>query len=195
VDFAHGLVSRGDATLERLAPLSEHAAAAVLAERHGALPAGLDRRLWQLSGGNPQLLLMAASALLADGTSRRPSTEHDGRMDERSLVLRRFAGLNSDGIRWAQAAAVLGSSFRPDLVSEVAGMDPQHGEVAARGLWGTGLVRSAADKATEFVHPIFAQLLYDDLPPLVRLRLHSRAFSVLAREVRVRRCRGARRAW
>ena len=100
-------------------------------------------------------------------------------MDQRSLVLGRFAGLSEDETRWARAAAVLGAGFRPALVSEVAGVDPGHGEVAAEGLWRSGLVRSASDGTAAFVHPVFAQLLYDDLAPLVRTRLHGRAFTAL----------------
>jgi DNA-binding CsgD family transcriptional regulator len=174
-ELAQGLADRGDATIERLAPLSEQAAAGVLAQRHGALPEGLARRAWRTSGGNPLLLGLAAGALVAQGTA----SAADGiavPLDQRSLVLRRFADLSEGQTGWAQAASILGVRFRPDLVHEVAGVGAAEGEAAAAGLWRNGLVRTAADGTAEFAHPIFAQLLHDDLAPLHRIRLHRLAF-------------------
>ena len=178
-DLARGLVHGGDATLERLGPLSEQAAACVLGHRHGGLPAGVAGRAWQVSGGNPLLLGLAAGSLLGDGPGVTPAEGPEVSVDQRSLVLERFAGLSEAETGWARAAAVLGVAFRPELVSEVAGVDAADGEVAAEGLWRSGLVRSTADGAAEFVHPMFAQLLYDDLAPLVRTRLHACAFTAL----------------
>jgi DNA-binding CsgD family transcriptional regulator/Tfp pilus assembly protein PilF len=178
-DLARGLVNRGEAVLQRLAPLTEAAAAGVLAQREGApLQADLARQAWQASGGNPLLLGLAASSLV-EGSG---STRSDGlavSMDERSLVLGRFSGLSAVETSWAQAATVLGIGFRPELVGEVAGMDAGTGELAAEGVWRTGLARSITEGAGEFVHPLYAQLLYDDISPLVRTRLHARAFTAL----------------
>ena len=178
-DLAQGLVLRGDATLERLMPLTEQAAVGVLAERHGALPAGVASRAWKVSGGNPLLLGLAAGSLVGGRAGPAEADALDVPMDQRSLVLGRFASLTAVEAGWARAAAVLGIEFRPELVSEVAGVDAEQGEAAADGLWRSSLVRSTADGAAEFVHPLFAQLLYDDIPTLGRSRLHSRAFSAL----------------
>ena len=175
-ELAQGLVDRGDATIERLAPLSEQAAAGMLAQRHGQLREGLAARAWRTSGGNPLLLGLAAGALVADPTG----SVVDGSavpLDQRSLVLRRFADLSDDQASWAQAAAVLGVGFRPELVDEVAGVGTAEGEEAAAVLWSSGLVRSAGHGSAEFVHPLFAQLLHDELGPLQRTRLHGRAFT------------------
>jgi ATP/maltotriose-dependent transcriptional regulator MalT len=176
-DLARTLVNRGDAGLEHLAPLTERAAVALLAQRQSdPLPAGAASRAWHVSGGNPLLLGLAA----ADGTGRQSSGGGAVPVDQRSLVLGRFSGLSADGTSWARAASVLGIGFRPELVGELAGLDIAAGESAAEELWHSGLARDRADGTGEFVHPLFAQLLYEDLAPPVRTRLHARAFAALA---------------
>jgi DNA-binding NarL/FixJ family response regulator len=176
-DLARSLVNRGDAIVEHLVPLSEEAAGDVLAERHGRpLPPEVATRAWQVSGGNPLLLGLAASLTM----ERSGTTEADVgavSVNQRSLVLGRFSGLSVAGTAWARAAAVLGIGFRPEVVSEVAGLDADTSEAAAEELWRSGLARDGANGAGEFVHPLFAQLLYEDLAPLVRGRLHARAFT------------------
>jgi predicted ATPase len=63
-DLARSLVNRGDAVLHRLAPLTEEAAAGVLAQRQGGrFPADLASRVWRVSGGNPLLLGLAAGSV------------------------------------------------------------------------------------------------------------------------------------
>jgi DNA-binding CsgD family transcriptional regulator len=180
-DLAWGLVRRGDpAVVEHLEPLTEEAAAGMLAERLARpVPAAVTRRAWRMCGGNPLLLGLAAEApslLEAD------SAEAEGRplsVVERSLVLTRFGGLSAAATRWARAAAVLGIEFRPELVSEVAGLEGAAAEMAADAVWRSGLARAAKDGAAELVHPLFGQLLYEDITPPVRARLHARAFTAL----------------
>lgn len=178
-DLVQGLTRGGEASLERLAPLTEWACGQVLSERHGPLPAGVAGRAWQVSGGNPLLLGLAAGSLVDSEAGPAHVEELSVPMDTRSLVLGRFADLDPVETAWARAAAVFGTRFRPELVSEVAGLGAGPGETAAEGLWRRGLVRGADDGAAEFVHPLFRQLLYDDLPALVRSRLHTRAFAAL----------------
>lgn len=180
-DLAWSLFHRGDATVEHLLPLTEEAAAEVLGEMLGRpCPPDVAVGVWRLTGGNPLLLGLAAGALTTEGPV---PTEQDGiplSVVERSLVLTRFTGLTSAGMRWAQAAAVLGIQFHAELVGEVAGLDGDAAEAAAEAVWRSGLVREGANGAAQFVHPLFGQLLYDDVPPPVRTRLHARAFTALA---------------
>lgn len=180
-DLAWSLVHRGDATIEHLLPLTQDAAAGVLAERLGEpCPGDVAARVWRLTGGNPLLLGLAAAARLDEGML---STEHESlplSVIERSLVLTRFTDLTPAATRWSQAAAVLGMAFNPELVSEVAGLDAGTAEAASEAVWRSGLVRSSRNSAAEFVHPLFGQLLYEDVEPLARARLHARAFVALA---------------
>ena len=179
-DLAWSLVHRGNARIEHLPPLTEQAAAALFEDRVGRpCHADVAARAWRLCGGNPLLLGLAAGALGSEGMV---STQVDGlplSVVERSLVLTRFAGLTPAAMQWARAAAVLGTVFRPELVSEVAGLAGGAAEVAAEAPWRSGLVRAARSGTAEFVHPLFGQLLYEDIALPTRAGLHARAFTAL----------------
>ncbi len=179
-DLAWSLAHRGDAAVELLPPLSEEAAAAVLAERLGrAAPTELARRAWRLTGGNPLLLGLTAGRL-GDQDIASTDVEALPLSDvERSLVLTHFASLTPDGTRWARAAAVLGVEFHPELVSGVAGLEDDAADAGAEAVWRCGLVRTGRKGRVEFVHPLFGQLLYEDIAPSVRTSLHARAFTAL----------------
>ena len=97
----------------------------------------------------------------------------------RGVLLARFAGLPVVGMRCAQAAAVLGTSFSPDVATQVAGLDGGEADAAVEALGQTGLIGQQVGAAAEFVHPLFRQALYEDLAGPVRARLHARAFAVL----------------
>ena len=180
-DLAWGLVHRGDATIEHLLPLTQAAAAGVLAERLGQpCSTELAATVWRFTGGNPLLLGLAAGARPDEMSVSSAVEGLSLSVVERSLVLTRFTGLPPAGTRWAQAASVLGVVFNPELVSEVAGLDADAAEVASEAVWRSGLVRDSRNGAAEFVHPLFGQLLYEDIQPLTRARLHARAFAALA---------------
>ena len=179
-ELAWSLARRGDAVVERLLPLSEQAATEMLAGRAGApCPPDTARRAWRLSGGNPLLLGLVVGGVGPEGGGPGEAEEVPLSVAERSLVLARFAGLGSEGTRWAQAAAALGIDFSPELASEVAGLEGEAAEVAADALWRNGLVRTSGNRGAEFIHPLFQQLLYEDMSPLLRAHLHARAFNAL----------------
>jgi DNA-binding CsgD family transcriptional regulator len=179
-DLAWSLVHRESARIEHLPPLTEEAAAALLADKLGRpFHADVATRAWRLCGGNPLLLGLAAGALASEGGD---STHDEGlplSVVEQTLVLTRFADLTPAGMQWARAAAVLGIGFRPELVNEVAGLEGKAAEVAAEATWRSGLVRAAKSGVSEFVHPLFGQLLYEDIAPPTRAGLHARAFTAL----------------
>lgn len=179
-DVALALEHAGYAGTERLAPLSREATGVMLANRVGQpIPVETVGHLWERCGGNPLLLQQAAVALErgedlpggADGTAA-PVAEHH-------LLLSRFAGLPAKGMRWAQAASVLGTRFPFELAGEVAGIGPE-ATTAVEAVWRAGLVRQGEHGVAEFVHPLFGQAVYDDMPPPTRTRLHRRAFELLA---------------
>jgi len=179
-DLAVSLVHRGDATIEQLLPLTQHAAAGVLAERLGVpCPNDVATRLWRLTGGNPLLLELAATERLGEGMESTEPENIPLSVVERSLVLAGFTGLPAPATRWTQAAAVLGMVFNPEVVTEVARLDAEAAEAASDAVWRSGLVRNSRNGSAEFVHPLFGQLLYEDIQPLARARLHARAFAAL----------------
>lgn len=180
VDLASTLVPRRDATIEQLLPLTEGAAAAVLGETlDGPVSQKVVGHAWRLTGGNPLLLGLAARALSVEGALSDVTEDLPFSVVERSLVLTRFAGLGPTGRQWVHAASVLGMEFRPELVGEVAGLDGESADMAAEAVWRSGLARRSRNGAAEFNHPLFGQLLYEDVAPPVRAHLHARAFVAL----------------
>jgi DNA-binding CsgD family transcriptional regulator len=172
VDEGHGLVLR-------LRPLSERAAGSLLDSRLGRqAPATARRRAFELSAGNPLLLEQLAMAMESGGdvpAAASPGVAASGN----SLLLSRFAGLSESGMRCARAAAVLGAGFLPAIAAEVAGLDGAEAGAAIEALARTGLIEQRPGAAAEFVHPLFRQALYDDVPGPLRCILHARAFAVL----------------
>jgi DNA-binding CsgD family transcriptional regulator/Tfp pilus assembly protein PilF len=178
-ELAGALAYDGHADVQRLAPLSDDAAAALLAARLGDRETGaVACTAARLCGGNPLLLEQVAASL-----SRRGRVEDllgvDPLIDTEGIVLTRFAGLPSAALRVAQAASVLGTRFRPALATKVAGLNESHAQAALSALCGSGLVRAETEATAGFVHPLFGQSLYHDLAAPVRAWLHARAFTLL----------------
>ncbi|HEY0409967.1 MAG TPA: AAA family ATPase, partial [Candidatus Dormibacteraeota bacterium] len=178
------LAEAGLAAVEHLPPLSAQAADALLRERAGRdLPADVTGRAWRVCAGNPLLLEQVAAALargnqVPEGAGEGWAQRADG------LLLWRFAGLDDAGMRCARAASVLGTRFRGQLAVDVADLGSTDGDRALDALCRSRLVRPASTDSMEFVHPLFSQALYDDLPAPVRARLHARAFRLLVRQGR-----------
>jgi DNA-binding CsgD family transcriptional regulator len=180
-EVASRLVSSGVARLVRLAPLSRRGSAEMLTARSGrAVSDAAAARAWELCAGNPLLLEQVAlaigrGAVDADAAESWPALEADG------LLLSRFAGLPLAALRCVRAASVLGVRFRLDVAAEVAGLAEGEADRAVEALCRSGLVEQTTPGGVRFVHPLFAQALYDDLPAPVRARLHARSFEVLAK--------------
>ncbi|MGH3780036.1 MAG: AAA family ATPase [Pseudonocardiaceae bacterium] len=185
-ELAAALAYDGYAVVERLAPLSRDATAKLLAARLGAPVSGaVSHRALQLCGGNP-LLLEQVAAAVGQGEDLVASTSVRRAAKQAKIVLTRFAGVPDVAIRCAQAASVLGTRFRPELAAAVAQLNDREADVALDALCRSGLLRSEAEMAAEFVHPLFRQALYDDLAVPVRTRLHARAFTALTAQGRHR---------
>ncbi len=80
----------------------------------------------------------------------------------------------------ARCGSVLGTTFRPDLATEVAGLAGREIDRALEGLLRSGLVIEADEGLLRFAHPLFAQALYEDLPAPARRSLHARFFEKLS---------------
>ena len=178
-EAAAGLVHEGHGTLWWLAPLSKEAAGSLLHTRLGRpLPDVVRQRAFVLCAGNPLLLEQLAVAIGEGGDV--PAAAGAGQAAfGRGVLLARFAGLPPAGMRCAQAASVLGTSFLPEVAAQVAELEEGEAGTAVEALGRTGLIGQRPGSAAEFVHPLFRQALYDDLAGPVRARLHARAFAVL----------------
>jgi DNA-binding CsgD family transcriptional regulator len=178
--LAARLASDGSARCQRLAPLGAVSAARLLAARLGRkVGAEEAERAWEISAGNP--LLLEQLALMAGRGEQIPGRTGAGaHTTAAGLLLARFAGLPAAGMRCAQAAAVLGDSFRAELAPQLAQLSDAEADVALEALDRSGLVLQTAAGSLRFVHPLFRQALYDDLGAAQRGLLHARAFTLLA---------------
>src|SRR3989442_1530079 len=182
LDRAQRLAMSDDARIERLNLLSEEASGALLVERvGGSVPPEQVTRAFSLTSGNP-LLLEHAAIQMARGKDVPESTPVVDN-SEADLLLSRFA----DGVpaqrRYADAAAIFGTTFRPALAAELAGLSGREAEEALEGLFASGVVR-AKNGGAEFAHPLLRQTLYERMPAPVRSGKHATAFrALLARGV------------
>src|SRR5579875_3516534 len=97
----------------------------------------------------------------------------------RSLLLERFVGLGQEAFRYIRAASVFGVRFRPALAGTLAGMDERVWPEAHVGLVRAGLLEDLGGGWSAFVHPLFAQAVFEGLPASERERAHARAFRLL----------------
>jgi ATP/maltotriose-dependent transcriptional regulator MalT len=178
-ELAEALVYDGHASLQRLAPLSEQAAATLLGARSaGAVAEAQSRALAALCGGNPLLLEQVAASL----TRQQPAgglARVGGAIGAEGIVLTRFAGLPPAALRVARAASVLGTRFCPAVAVNVAQVAQRQAGAALEALCASGLVHATTATMAEFVHPLFCQSLYHDMAAPVRAGLHARAFTAL----------------
>ncbi len=179
LDQARSLAHDRLAVLERLRPLSDAASEALLGHGLGAeLPSSFVETACQACAGNPLLLSELADARLrGEDLLNGPVNT----LAER-VFLPRFAGVGAPGLRWARAAIVLGSRFRPDAVRRLSGQSAEESSEAAEALCAAGLVRGVSGGTAEFVHPLFRQALYDDMALPTRQGLHASALMALLEE-------------
>ena len=178
-DLARRLAAAGHATLTELAPLSGAAAQQLVSDRvRATVSEPVIKRAVSLCGGNP-LLLEQVAALVDRGDDLSSPQLSRELPNPQPLLLSRFAALPAEVVRCAQAASIFGTRFRPSLAASVAQVPEKDIERTLETLARSGLVREVAGHLVEFVHPLFSQLLYEDLGSSLREQLHRRACLVL----------------
>jgi DNA-binding CsgD family transcriptional regulator len=178
LDTVGPLANDGDAILERLLPLSDAGAAAMMSDLAGRrISASSARRAAKLTDGNPLLL----EHLVMSVRRNHGLGESDGDVAplKRGLLRARFTDVSPEVKRYAQAAAVLGSRFRPTIATAMAELLPGEGDLALEGLYRGGLFKADEPGWAQFAHPMLRQIVYDETPPPTRARWHARAFRLL----------------
>jgi len=179
-DLAADLVDSGVAQRVGLEPLTPEAAAAMLVDRSGTTISDVAAtRAWDVCAGNPLLLEQVASAIRGGTIDAEVGV---GSLPTDALLLSRFAGLPTTALRCVRAASVLGVRFNPHVAAEVAGLTGSDVDSAIEALSRSSVIEPAVHDDVRFVHPLFAQALYDDLPAALRSRLHGRSFETLLRQ-------------
>jgi DNA-binding CsgD family transcriptional regulator len=173
--MAAELVVGGRAAIHYLAPLSQEASAEVLFAAAGRpITTRETHDAVRDCAGNP-LLLKCRGAELREGHEGLGA----GPVTEAVLLISRFGGLPGTALRVAQAASVFGPRFRQQLIAGVAGTTQADAAEAVSELVKAGLARCGPGGNVEFVHPLFAAALYQDLAEPARALLHARALQGL----------------
>ncbi|MEU1055594.1 AAA family ATPase [Streptomyces sp. NPDC005876] len=168
-----------------LAPLSEAAVARIVRNQVGE---GAEDRFcaecWAVTGGSPFEAVELALRLGQAGL-RSTGDELAAMRDLASAVkgpglLRRLRRLGSTTVRFAWAAAVLGTPAPPDLAAAVAVIGSEDAAAATERLRAARIL--AADRGgrgVEFVHPLIATAVYRDIPAGLRTGLHNAAAEIV----------------
>ncbi|HEY9289565.1 MAG TPA: AAA family ATPase [Candidatus Dormibacteraeota bacterium] len=172
------LTKDGDAVLERLRPLSESGAAAMLKTlSDGAISPSSARRAAALAAGNP-LLIEQVAGTLRRGRALPESTDSIATNESR-LVGTWFAGESAQQVRYAQAASVLGIRFRPAIAAPLADLTEREGDQVLEALLEAGVFKSDTAGWARFAHPLLHQVIYGEIPPALLARWHASAFRLL----------------
>lgn len=172
------LAKDGDARIERLRPLTDASASAMLKELAGGkVSPPSARRAAALAGGNP-LLIEQVVGILRRG---RPLPESGGNLltTEARLLATWFAGGSEEQIRYAHCASVLGTRFRPAIAAAMAELVAAQGDRVLEALLRAGLFASDAAGWARFAHPLLRQVIHDEIPAALRSRWHAVAFRQL----------------
>jgi DNA-binding CsgD family transcriptional regulator len=129
-----------------------------------------------MTAGNPLLVEQLADVIARGGALPEPGS---AAMFEVDLLRARFAGGTPTELRFADAACLFGTAFRPSLAAELAELSSAEADAALEGLCASGVVRATTPGMAEFTHPLLRQTLYDRMAAPVRARKHAAAFRLL----------------
>ena len=131
------------------------------------------------TGGNPFLVQQVARLLAAHPDAA--AVGMGGQHGVRDAIQRRLAALGDPGVRLLEAAAVLGPDLRPAVLARVTGQPV--GEVLAQlgQAAGARVLVAPADELGpwRFAHDLYREVLYGQLDPAARARLHLEAAATL----------------
>ncbi|MFB6887827.1 AAA family ATPase [Kitasatospora sp. NPDC056327] len=172
----HDLLRKADRRHD-LRPLQPASVARLV---RAALGAGAEdafcRHVWAVTAGNPY----ETTALLREVRDQRlePVEESTGQLRElaataKGMTLRHWlAKLGPTAVRYAWAAAMLGTDIRPDLAAVICAQGPETAAGSVRQLRRHGVLISAPGDRLEFVHPLVATSIYQSMPPATRTGMH-----------------------
>jgi predicted ATPase len=173
---------RGNGGRIELAPLTAVQAEALM---DPGLDADERATLYRQSGGNPFYLEQLSRAAVPAQGRRRLATENPA--DEwrpppavSASIRGELSGLPAEARVVADAAAIAGESFEPQLVAAVAERPEPVTLAAFDELLAVDVIRPAGwPRRFRFRHPIVRRVVYDQLPRAWRLGAHARAAAAL----------------
>jgi len=166
-------------TAIELRPLTRHDVGRQLAALLGREPEpGFASRVYERSEGYPLFVEALSNSSGSSDSSGSPGSSDGMPADLRELLLAWTAGLPEDQRSVLRAAAVAGSPVGHRLLTEAAGLPEQRTEDAIVALAAARLLVVRAAEY-EFRHVLFRQVVYENLLPAARTRLHARLAEVL----------------
>lgn len=169
VNSARDLAAQGLARIAPLAPLSTVAVRQLLLARlAGSVPDTVLDQAIEVCGGNPLLVEQVTIEL-----------RRSGRLSPGQIWLSRFTGVGAAGQRYLQAASVLGTRFRSDIATKVAGLPATGLRTEVDGLFRGGLLYEDDDGWARFTHALIRQGVYSDIALPLRKDLHAACFRTL----------------
>ncbi|RLU80444.1 hypothetical protein CTZ27_35040 [Streptomyces griseocarneus] len=135
------------------------------------------REVWAVTGGNP----FEAVELIAKSQDRdlKPIEEFAvqlrglGSETRGSGLVAAVEQLGAPVLRFAYAAAVLGTEISPSLAANLAAMGPAQAEECADKLRKARILSGSTD--LEFVHPLIGTAFYRAIPAATRTAMHGQA--------------------
>ncbi|GAA3031355.1 AAA family ATPase [Kitasatospora albolonga] len=182
-DLLRGIRESAD-RLHELRPLRPDSVAGLVRDSLGEqADEAFCRQVWAVTGGNP----FATGALLREVHEQglAPVAGNAGQLrelasDTLGLTLDHWLSrLGPSTLRFAWAAALLGTGIRPDLAAAISAQGPDTAADSVRELRRQRVLTSTADGRLEFVHPLIATSVYRSIPPAVRTGMHGVAATAI----------------
>lgn len=177
------LVRAGDAFLQLFGRMTKAESTALLTARlTSTLGAEAVDALVALAGGNVLLLTMMATVLASADDDVKGVDDIVPILAARLGPVADVLDIDATAQTCLEAASVLGDRFRAELALDVAQIVPDElGHIALDALCRLGVLGQGPGRTLEFAQPLIQLLLYRDMTPPVRMMLHRRAFTALAR--------------
>jgi hypothetical protein len=139
------------------------------------LDEGACARLRERTGGNPYFV--AELLRLVDRSHGHEVVEalHEIPLTVREVLRRRVATLDDEAVSLLQAASVLGRDAPVDVVAAMEDLDAAQVLALLGPAAATGIVSVSGPGRLQFAHALVREVLYEELPPSHRSRLHARA--------------------
>ncbi|MBG0857293.1 AAA family ATPase [Streptomyces spinoverrucosus] len=165
-----------------LAPLSPAAVARIVRHELGAgAEDAFCEECWTVTGGSPFETVELAIRLGEDGLKgtqdELPTMRNLASAVKGPGLLDQLRRLGTTTVRFAWAAAVLGTSISPHLAAAIAVVSSEDAVEATEQLRARRILADTPgpDEGLEFVHPLIATTIYRAIPSHLRVGLHNAA--------------------
>ncbi|MBT2470680.1 AAA family ATPase [Streptomyces sp. ISL-66] len=182
------LMGRQGSRPHELAPLTTSAVARIVRDALGESADDVFcRECWAITGGNPfevvELAMKGRDRELKPHQENIPQLRDLASAVKGSGLIDRLEQLGPSTVRFAWAAAVLGTAVPIGIVGGVAALGEAQAAEAIDQLRGarilTVLTSVRRKEVVEFFHPLIATAVYRSIPPGVRVAMHGMAAQAL----------------